>query len=104
MSAHSASSLSPRPAQTWRWIPSLSEATCKLETVRLRSKSRSADHVRASSGHIAQVRRTYQEVYLEKGRWYGTYKQGKYMFPIDEVSMLPNIPPTPPRSLAMPRR
>ena len=53
----------------------------------------------ASSGHVAQVRRTYQEVYLENGRWYGTYKKGKYMFPIDEVGMLSYIP-----SLTMPRR
>ncbi len=46
----------------------------------------------ASSGHAAPVRRTYQEVYLENGRWYGTYKKGKYMFPIDEVSVFFHIP------------
>ncbi|KAK4105717.1 S-adenosyl-L-methionine-dependent methyltransferase [Parathielavia hyrcaniae] len=27
---------------------------------------------------------SYQEVYYENGRWYGTFKKGKYMFPIDE--------------------
>jgi hypothetical protein len=31
--------------------------------------------------------RTYQEVYIENGRWYGTFRKGKYMFPIDQVSL-----------------
>ncbi|KAH6853602.1 hypothetical protein B0I37DRAFT_349035 [Chaetomium sp. MPI-CAGE-AT-0009] len=38
-------------------------------------------------GHIPNgvpPNRTYQEVYAENGRWYGTFKKGKYMFPIDE--------------------
>lgn len=39
----------------------------------------------ADSGHIALGHRIYQEIYPENGRWYGTYKKGKYMFPIDEV-------------------
>lgn len=30
--------------------------------------------------------RSYQDVYIENGRWYGTYRKGKYMFPVDEVS------------------
>ncbi|KAL1842533.1 hypothetical protein VTJ49DRAFT_5009 [Mycothermus thermophilus] len=30
---------------------------------------------------------TYQEVYPENGRWYGTFKKGKYMFPIDETEL-----------------
>ncbi|KAL2154962.1 hypothetical protein VTH82DRAFT_3638 [Thermothelomyces myriococcoides] len=30
---------------------------------------------------------TYQEVYIENGRWYGTFKKGKYMFPIDETEL-----------------
>lgn len=29
--------------------------------------------------------RAYQEVYNENGRWYGTFRRGNYMFPIDEV-------------------
>ncbi|EAQ93455.1 hypothetical protein CHGG_01690 [Chaetomium globosum CBS 148.51] len=40
-------------------------------------------------GHIPNgvpPNRTYQEVYAENGRWYGTFKKGKYMFPIDESS------------------
>jgi hypothetical protein len=49
----------------------------------------------ARRGHGPQAHRTYQEVYHENGRWYGTYKKGKYMFPIDEVSPLSRcfIPP-----------
>jgi len=35
---------------------------------------------------------TYQEVYPENGRWYGTFKKGKYMFPIDEVRRLHVFP------------
>jgi SAM-dependent methyltransferase len=31
--------------------------------------------------------RTYHEVYAENGRWYGTYKKGKYMLPIDETEL-----------------
>ncbi|SPQ18038.1 a4f92e07-e527-4794-ab51-45894bc3d690 [Thermothielavioides terrestris] len=31
--------------------------------------------------------RTYQEVFLENGRWYGTYKRGKYLLPIDETDL-----------------
>jgi SAM-dependent methyltransferase len=41
-------------------------------------------------GHIPNgvpPNRTYQEVYAENGRWYGTFKKGKYMFPIDETEL-----------------
>ncbi|GAB1319474.1 hypothetical protein MFIFM68171_09684 [Madurella fahalii] len=31
--------------------------------------------------------RTYQDVYIENGRWYGTYRKGKYMFPVDETEL-----------------
>jgi hypothetical protein len=41
----------------------------------------------AHSGHGAPPGQTYQEVYPENGRWYGTFKKGKYMFPIDEVRL-----------------
>ncbi|KAK4149118.1 S-adenosyl-L-methionine-dependent methyltransferase [Chaetomidium leptoderma] len=42
---------------------------------------------RSVIGHGASPRRTYQEVYAENGRWYGTYKKGKYMLPIDETEL-----------------
>ncbi|KAK0734179.1 S-adenosyl-L-methionine-dependent methyltransferase [Lasiosphaeria miniovina] len=37
-------------------------------------------------GSTAQTiaHRVNDEVYQENGRWYGTFKKGKYMFPIDE--------------------
>ncbi|KAL2184374.1 S-adenosyl-L-methionine-dependent methyltransferase [Thermothelomyces heterothallicus CBS 203.75] len=41
-------------------------------------------------GHLTNgvpQNRTYQEVYAENGRWYGTFKKGKYMFPIDETEL-----------------
>ncbi|KAK4147769.1 S-adenosyl-L-methionine-dependent methyltransferase [Dichotomopilus funicola] len=41
-------------------------------------------------GHLVNgvaTSRTYQEVYAENGRWYGTFKKGKYMFPIDETEL-----------------
>jgi hypothetical protein len=41
----------------------------------------------ARSGLGAPPGQTYQEVYPENGRWYGTFKKGKYMFPIDEVRL-----------------
>ncbi|KXX80446.1 Trans-aconitate 2-methyltransferase [Madurella mycetomatis] len=31
--------------------------------------------------------RSYQDVYIENGRWYGTYRKGKYMFPVDEMEL-----------------
>ena len=42
----------------------------------------------AHSGHLALAHRTYRDIYPENGRWYGTYKKGKYLFPIDEVRPL----------------
>ena len=44
--------------------------------------------VPAHSNRITPARETYEEVYFENGRWYGTYRMGKYMFPIDEVRPL----------------
>ncbi|KAK3310224.1 S-adenosyl-L-methionine-dependent methyltransferase [Chaetomium strumarium] len=38
-------------------------------------------------GHGIPQNRTYHEVYPENGRWYGTYKKGKYMLPIDETEL-----------------
>ncbi|KAK4248029.1 S-adenosyl-L-methionine-dependent methyltransferase [Corynascus novoguineensis] len=41
-------------------------------------------------GHLANgvpQNSTYKEVYAENGRWYGTFKKGKYMFPIDETEL-----------------
>jgi hypothetical protein len=32
----------------------------------------------AHTSHLALAHRTYQEIYLENSRWYGTYKKGKY--------------------------
>ena len=43
------------------------------------------------SGVVAQPD-TYGEVFLENGRWYGTFRRGNYMFPIDEVSLLAPAP------------
>ncbi|KAK4153168.1 Trans-aconitate 2-methyltransferase [Chaetomidium leptoderma] len=36
---------------------------------------------------MAAARPFNQEVYTENGRWYGTYKKGKYLFPIDETEL-----------------
>lgn len=43
------------------------------------------------SGPPAQPE-VYGEFFLENGRWYGTFRRGHYMFPVDEVS-LPAISP-----------
>ena len=47
------------------------------------------------SGRLALAHRAYPEIYFENGRWYGTYKKGKYLFPIDEVRPLSFIRSSP---------
>ncbi|KAL2259660.1 hypothetical protein VTK26DRAFT_6568 [Humicola hyalothermophila] len=41
---------------------------------------------RNHNGH-GGAHHTYEECYCENGRWYGTFKKGTYMLPIDEIEL-----------------
>ena len=85
--------LRDREAYEARFGPPYPTSSKWTITLSLRSESLSQDNVyrdpnrRPAAYSVILPPRNNSQVYEENGRFYGTFRKGKYMFPVDEVGV-----------------